>query len=183
MCLLSNILSYIYAFYIVNVQPQALCMSNVIIMIIIISKKDCHGLKDQLMINNAILENCRKRKKNLSTAWIDYIKAFDSVPHSWIIKCMALYKVHPKITNFTKSSMTRWKTNTTLVDKQGVLETAQNSIKQGIFQGYSLSLLLFAVSLNLLSKALKRLDYMNKPTPTTYSILKTSGYMELMTTN
>ena len=31
-------------------------------------KKDCYGGKDQLMINNAILENCKKRKKNLSTA-------------------------------------------------------------------------------------------------------------------
>ena len=28
-------------------------------------KKDCYGCKDQLMINNAILENCKKRKKNL----------------------------------------------------------------------------------------------------------------------
>ena len=43
-------------------------------------KKDCYGWKDQL-INNAILENGKKRK-NLSTAWIDYKKAFDSVPHS-----------------------------------------------------------------------------------------------------
>ena len=44
-------------------------------------KKDCYGCKDQLMINNAILENCKKRKKNLSTVWIDYKKAFDNVPH------------------------------------------------------------------------------------------------------
>ena len=42
-------------------------------------KKDCYGYKDQLMINNAILENCKKRKKILSTAWIDYKKAFDTV--------------------------------------------------------------------------------------------------------
>ena len=28
-------------------------------------KKDCYGCKDQLMINDAILENCKKRKKNL----------------------------------------------------------------------------------------------------------------------
>ena len=40
------------------------------------------------MINNAVLENSKKRKKNLSTACIDYKKAFDSVPHSWILKCL-----------------------------------------------------------------------------------------------
>ena len=38
-------------------------------------KKDCYGCRDQLMINNANLENCKKRKKNLSTAWIDYKKS------------------------------------------------------------------------------------------------------------
>ena len=59
-------------------------------------KKDCYGCKDQLMINNAILENCKKRKKNLSTAWIDYKKAFDSVPNSWIFKCL---QIHPSTYN------------------------------------------------------------------------------------
>ena len=55
-------------------------------------KKDCYGCKDQLMINNAILENCKAKKKNVSTAWIDYKKAFDSVPHSWILRCLQMYK-------------------------------------------------------------------------------------------
>ena len=62
------------------------------------------------------------------TAWIDYKKAFASVPHSWIIKYMTLYKVHPMITNFIKSIMTRWKTNMTLAHKQGILETGPFSI-------------------------------------------------------
>ena len=82
-------------------------------------KKDCYGCKDQLMINNAILENCMKRKKNLSTAWIDYKKAFDSVPHSWIIKCLQMYKIHPVLITFIEESMSQWKTNMTLVHKGG----------------------------------------------------------------
>jgi hypothetical protein len=40
------------------------------------------GCKDQLMISKAIYEDCRRRNKNLSMAWIDYQKAFDSIPHS-----------------------------------------------------------------------------------------------------
>jgi len=40
------------------------------------------GCKDQLLISKSILQRCKRRKKNLCIAWIDYQKAFDSVPHS-----------------------------------------------------------------------------------------------------
>ena len=122
-------------------------------------KKDCYGCKDQFMINNAVLENCKKRKKNLSTAWIDYKKAFDSVHHSWILKCLQMYKIHPVLITFIEESMSQWKTNMTLVHKEGGLETGPISIKRGIFQGDSLSPLLFTMSLNLLSQELQKTGY------------------------
>ena len=122
-------------------------------------KKDCYGCKDQLMINNAILENCKKRKKNLSTVWIDYKKAFDSVPHSWILKCLQMCKIHPALTPFIEESMSQWKTNMTLVNKEGVLETGPIKIKRGIFQGDSLSPLLFTMSLNPSSQELQKMGY------------------------
>jgi len=40
------------------------------------------GCKDQLTISKAIYEDCRRRNKNLSIAWIDYQKAFDRVPQT-----------------------------------------------------------------------------------------------------
>ena len=119
-------------------------------------KKDCYGCKDQLIISNAILENCKKRKKNLSTAWIDYKKAFDSVPHSWILKCL---QIHPVLIIFIEESMIQWKTNMTLVHKEGVLETGPNRIKRGIFWGDSLSPLFFTMSLNPLSQELQKTGY------------------------
>ena len=111
------------------------------------------------MINNAILENCKKRKKNSSTAWIDYKKAFDSVPHSWILKCLKMYKIHPVLITSTKESMSQLKTNMTLVHNEGVLETGSIKIKRGIFQGDSLSPLLFTMSLNPISQKLQRTRY------------------------
>jgi hypothetical protein len=42
------------------------------------------GCKDQLMISKAIFEDCRRKKKNLNMAWIDYQKEFDSVPYRWV---------------------------------------------------------------------------------------------------
>ena len=122
-------------------------------------KKDCYGCKEQLMINNAILENCKAKKKNVSTAWIDYKKAFDSVPHSWIVRCLQMYKIHPVLIKFIEKSMNHWKTNMTLVHKQGVLETGPIRIKRGIFQGDSLSPLLFTMSLNPLSIELNKTKY------------------------
>ena len=94
-------------------------------------KKNFYGCKDQLMINNAILENCKKRKKNLSTAWIDYKKAFDSEPQFWIFKWLQMYKIHPVLITFIEESMSQWKTNMTLVHKEGVLETGPIRIKRG----------------------------------------------------
>ena len=40
---------------------------------------------DQLYINKMILKEVKTRKKNLAMGWIDYQKAFDMLPHSWII--------------------------------------------------------------------------------------------------
>ena len=45
-------------------------------------RKGSYGCKDQLLINRMIIENCHKKRQSLSTAWIDYRKTFDSVPHS-----------------------------------------------------------------------------------------------------
>ena len=53
-------------------------------------RRKCQGTKDQLAIDRCILQNCRKRKTNLSMAWVDYRKAYDMVPHSWIIDTMGM---------------------------------------------------------------------------------------------
>ena len=122
-------------------------------------KKDCYGCKDQLDDQQCYLRNCKKRKKNLSTAWIDYKRAFDSVSHSWILKCLQMYKIHPVLITFIEESMSQWKTNMTLVHKEGVLETGPIRIKRGILQGDSLSSLLFTMSLNSLSQELQKTGY------------------------
>jgi hypothetical protein len=77
-------------------------------------QKGCHrgskGCKDQLIISKAIYEDYRRRNKNLSIAWIDYQKAFDSIPHSWVEKSIALVGVNSKIVGFCKMFMEKWNT-------------------------------------------------------------------------
>ena len=117
-------------------------------------KRNSYGCKDQLLIDRMILENCRTRSKNLSTAWIDYRKAFDSVPHDWILKTLDLYKVSPVISNFLRGSMGGWKTKLVLSHNNGVIKSDFLDIKRGIFQGDSLSPLLFCLALVPLSNEL-----------------------------
>ena len=49
-------------------------------------KKKSRGTKDQLLIDKTVLRNCKNRKVNLAMAWIGYRKAFDMIPHSWILE-------------------------------------------------------------------------------------------------
>jgi len=109
--------------------------------------RNSYGCKDQLLLNKAIIEDCKKKTKNLNVTWIDYRKAYDSVPHSWILKTMSIYKFNNKMINFIKKSMKTWNTTMHLNSVQGLITTEKISIKQGIFQGDSLSPLLFCLAL------------------------------------
>ena len=44
------------------------------------------GTKEHLFVDKMVMRNCKKRKTNLAMAWIDYKKAYDIVPHPWILR-------------------------------------------------------------------------------------------------
>ena len=125
-------------------------------------QKGCYrgskGCKDQLLISKAILQECKRKKKNLSMAWIDYQKAFDRVPHSWIIKSLELIGINNKVILFTKKVMTYWKTRMCLHAEYKLIETEDIKIQRGIYQGDSLSSLLFCICLIPLTEQLNRLN-------------------------
>ncbi|KAI5748289.1 hypothetical protein M8J77_023892 [Diaphorina citri] len=116
--------------------------------------RNTYGCKDHLLINNMITKNARLRKKGLSMAWIDYQKAFDSVPHTWLVKSMKINKVNKIIVNFLEVVMKKWKVNLKLHTNEALLDAGIINIRRGIFQGDSLSPLLFCMSLFPLSREL-----------------------------
>ena len=59
-------------------------------------------------MNKSILEDAARKKKNLHMLYIDYQKAYDSVPHDWIRESLMLYKVGSTIINFISVSMSMW---------------------------------------------------------------------------
>ena len=98
------------------------------------------------------------QKKNLSIAWIDFQKAFDTVPHSWIIKSLELIGITNKVVSFTKKVMNYWKTHMCLHAENKLIETEDIKIQCEIFQGDSLSPLLFCICLIPLTEQLNRLN-------------------------
>jgi len=101
--------------------------------------------------DKVLTADSKRRKNNLAMGWIDYKKAYDTVPHSWIIQSMELHKIDHKIINLVQQSMGSWNTALT----SGGKHLANIKIKRGMFQGGALSLLLFCVAINPLSCILK----------------------------
>ena len=98
------------------------------------------------------------KKKKLCMTWIDCQKAFNRVPHSWIIKSLELIWINNKIVSFTKKLMSYWRTRMRLHTENKLTETEDIKIQCGIFQGDSLSPLLFCTSLIPLTEQLNRLN-------------------------
>jgi hypothetical protein len=114
--------------------------------------------------------------------WIDYQKAFDRVPHSWIIKSLELIGINNKIISLTKKIMSHWRTRMRVHAENKLIETEEVEIQHGIFQGDSLSPLLFCICLIPLTEQLNRLNmgYEEHTTKTKISHLLYMDYLKLL---
>ena len=115
-------------------------------------KKESRGTKDQLMIDKMVLKNCRRRMTNLCLSWIDYKKAYDMVPHSWLMECTTMLGIALNVREMLSNSMKSWKVELT----SGGQTLGEVNIRRGIFQGDSLSPILFVIALIPLSEILRK---------------------------
>ena len=98
-------------------------------------KKNSRGCKEQLPIDKMILKNCERKKQSLNMCYIDYKKAYDKIPHSWILESMKMCGIAPNIISLFQVSLRQSKVNLFLgKDSLGTV-----IIKRGIFQGDSVS--------------------------------------------
>lgn len=58
------------------------------------------GCKEQLIIDSTIYKHATTHNRNLHCTYIDYKKASDSIPHSWLLQILQIYKINPKIVSF-----------------------------------------------------------------------------------
>ena len=67
-------------------------------------RKGSRGTNDLLYIDRKVIKEVTSRNKNSAMAWIDYEKAYDMVPHLWIIECLDLLGVAENIKSLLVNS-------------------------------------------------------------------------------
>ena len=125
-------------------------------------RKNYKGCKEQMIIDATVLKQIQKDNRHLHVCYIDYMKAYDSVPHSWLTGIMEIYKVDSKIISFLKKAMNNWNTKLQIRTNNCQLTSNTIDIKRGIFQGDPISGLWFCLALNPLSAMLNNTKYGHK---------------------
>ena len=110
-------------------------------------QKKSRGTKDQLLIDKTVLKVRKKRHTDLSIAWINYRKAYDLVN-----ECTEMFKIAENLRTFLQKSMQQWRLSLTANGED------LGDVKRGIFQGDSLSPLLFVLNMVPLSLILKKVN-------------------------
>ena len=72
-----------------------------------------------------VLDQVKQQRKNLFMMWFDHRKAFDSVPHGWIIKVL----------NAILRLMELWATKVNLLAEGTNIETESINYLTGVLQG------------------------------------------------
>ena len=110
--------------------------------------------RDQLLIDKQILKHCKKHQHSLAMGWIDYKKAYDMVPHRWMIEAMKMVGIADNIVNLFENSKETWRTELIACNES----IGEVDIRREIFQADSFSPLLFVIVRITLSIILNKTD-------------------------
>ena len=104
------------------------------------AKSDCSGTTNNLMIDRMVTQDCYRGKRNLSMAWVDVRKAYDSVDHSWLIEMMEVHRprIPVWIGKVIQNLSASWNTKIVATTKQGMETSVTIIFRKGLPQGDAL---------------------------------------------
>ena len=103
------------------------------------------GSIDNQFIDKAV---CINNHKNLSCAWYDVRKAYDSVSHQWLLKCLEIHRVPKNLCDFIRRLIISWNITLEVRTDKGLEFIGPIDILRGILQGDSFCVTLFIMGLN-----------------------------------
>ena len=97
------------------------------------------GTVDQLVIDNAIMDEVREKQRNLAVAFYDYQKAYDMVRHDWMMRVYRWMGVPEKILDVIYKLMSGWNTRLEISVNGKTIKSRSIRIARGFLQGDSFS--------------------------------------------
>ena len=83
-----------------------------------------------ILINETVLNEVKQNRRNLVTVWLDYQKAFDSVPQEWLIESLKVAKLPPLIIAAIDTLTKTWATKAYIIREK--YEIRSTKYKNGI---------------------------------------------------
>ena len=115
-------------------------------------RKGRWGCVDCLLLDQTIGLDAKITSKPLSVAWIDYEKAYHRVPHKWAMKVLKTIKCPVWIRRSIEPFSKHWATVLELKTAEKVVRRTPVKYNRGLFQGDSLSPLLFCLAIAPISQ-------------------------------
>ena len=108
--------------------------------------KNSQGVNDN-NITKEQEEHFKREKRQGAMTLIDFRKAYDIILSTWILEYLKMYKISERAMNFIWRAMESWRVGIS-IEKRILTEL---DIQRRIFEGVSLSLLLFVITMMLLN--------------------------------
>ena len=109
------------------------------------ARGNCSGTVDNLLIDWMVCEDAQRGKRNLSMAWIDVAKAYDSVDHGWLSEMFTLHRFPIWFAKVMEKLANSWNTRIVAQTTQGKEISPTICFKKGLPQGDALCPMLFVL--------------------------------------
>ena len=84
--------------------------------------RGARGYLDAIAIDQAIVEEARRERRDVSVAWIDFRKAFDFVPHRWVRRMLRIIRAPKVVRGVLDRLMPLWQMSVELSGEKGKLQ-------------------------------------------------------------
>ena len=109
------------------------------------------GCTDNLLVDRMVLEDTQFNLKNLTCTWVDLKKAFDSVSHPWLFRCLERHGAPVVLIDFIKNIVKTLEISIEINTTNGKEKIETIKVNRGILQGDSFCVTLFIMSVNPLA--------------------------------
>ena len=112
------------------------------------AKEKCSGTTDNLLIDRMVCQDSQRGRRNISMAWIDVRKAYDSVSHTWLREMFSVHRFPQWIGNLIERLSAKWNTRISIRTRQGTELSERILFARGLPQGDALCPKLFTLCMN-----------------------------------